>query len=673
MRIILIFNAYTELNNEELNSSFTEAEVSRIIKKLKNNKACGTDMILNEFLKTTGSIMTPLYTKLFNLILHTGFPPYKWVIGIIKPLFKGKGDISSPDNYRGITILSCFCKLFTSVLNCRLYNFLNNNGLLGEEQAGFRPEYSVMDHIFTLNALLDLYLFKKKKLFCAFIDFKKAFDSVHRTHLWKKLLSHNINGNVLRIIFNLYEEAKSCISLDNEVSDCFPCNVGVRQGENLSPLLFAVFLNDLESHLCKKFNGLEFLRDQVYEHLEDDDVVIILRLFVLLYADDTIILAESAEELQMALDAMQQYCNNWSLTVNVEKTKIVIFSRGKLRIVPHFVFGNDQVEVVGDFRYLGITFNFNNKFNKCKSYLHDQASRAMFSLIQKAKKFQLPVDIMLELFDKLVMPILTYGAEVWGFSDLVVLERLHLKFLKMILHVKSTTTNCMVYGEFGAFPIHVVIYSKMLGFWSKVCNSRNDSKISVIMFRLLKLLDAKGIYSSPWITKVKDVLNSLGMSNLWLSSNVNVNWFKAAVSLRLKDQYCQKWSEDVNSSAICTGYRLFKHNFELEKYLLNLSLNDRILLAKFRTSNIRIPVNTLRYGFVPREERKCELCEDHDIGDEFHYLLQCKYFSQERKQYLKKYYFTGPNVLKFAEVLSSKNIGTLRNLAKFIRIISHVF
>ena len=175
----------------------------------------------------------------------------------------------------------------------------------------------------------------------------------------------------------------------------------------------------------------------MYQYLEDEDTVIFLRLFVLLYADDTIILAESAEELQAALDAMQQYCTTWSLSVNVDKTKVVIFSRGKPRKVPHFVFGNEPVQVIEDFRYLGVTFDFNNKFNKCKSYLYDQASKAMYSVIQKAKKFQLPVDIMLDLFDKLVIPILTYGAEVWGFSDLVVLERLHLKFLKMILHVNS--------------------------------------------------------------------------------------------------------------------------------------------------------------------------------------------------------------------------------------------
>ena len=235
-------NEYVNLNQEDLISRFTVEEVSCIIKKLKNSKACGADLVLNEFLKATGPILVPLYTKLFNLILQTGFIPEKWVIGIIKPLFKGKGDISSPDNYRGITILSCFCKLFTSVLNTRLYQFLKNNGLLGEEQAGFRPEYSVMDHIFTLNAILDLYLCKRKKLFCAFIDFKKAFDSVNRTCLWKKLIAHNIKGHVLQIIFNLYEEAKSCILLNDEFSDYFSCNVGVSQGRISHPCCSLFFL-----------------------------------------------------------------------------------------------------------------------------------------------------------------------------------------------------------------------------------------------------------------------------------------------------------------------------------------------------------------------------------------------------------------------------------------------
>ena len=90
------------------------------------------------------------------------------------------------------------------------------------------------------------------KLFCAFIDFQKAFDSVWRTGLWTKLLKYNITGKVLSIIKNMYGNIKSCVSINGNTTAFFNCKTGLRQGENLSPLLFSLFLNDVEFYLAKK-------------------------------------------------------------------------------------------------------------------------------------------------------------------------------------------------------------------------------------------------------------------------------------------------------------------------------------------------------------------------------------------------------------------------------------
>ena len=95
----------------------------------------------------------------------------------------------------------------------------------------------------------------------------------------------------LRVIHNLYLNAKSCVKVDDKISDYFSCNVGVRQGENLSPLLFAIFLNDFEYAISRKYNGLSDLSHEINETLSDDDVEHFLKLYVLLYADDTIVLA----------------------------------------------------------------------------------------------------------------------------------------------------------------------------------------------------------------------------------------------------------------------------------------------------------------------------------------------------------------------------------------------
>ena len=121
---------------------------------------------------------------------------------------KNKGSRSDPDNYRGISSISCLGKLFTAVINERLTKFVETNKIIGEEQAGFRSGYSTQDHIFALNTIIDIYLNKlggKRKLFCAFIDYQKAFDLVDRSSLWSKLLTYNINGRFMKLIFNLYQ------------------------------------------------------------------------------------------------------------------------------------------------------------------------------------------------------------------------------------------------------------------------------------------------------------------------------------------------------------------------------------------------------------------------------------------------------------------------------------
>ena len=131
-----------------LNRPITDDEVKKCISKLKNNKSAGIDGILNEHIKSTQDIMNPLYVLLFNKILDTGVFPAEWLVGVIVPLYKNKGDVHDPNNYRGITLLSCIGKLFTSILNERLKEYSTVNHSINENQAGFRHEYSTLDHIF---------------------------------------------------------------------------------------------------------------------------------------------------------------------------------------------------------------------------------------------------------------------------------------------------------------------------------------------------------------------------------------------------------------------------------------------------------------------------------------------------------------------------------------------
>ncbi|KAK6174158.1 hypothetical protein SNE40_017486 [Patella caerulea] len=171
-----------------LNVPFTEKEIKSCIHKLKNHKAHGVDFIINEYIKNTESSFISLYVKLFNLILDTGIIPTEWVTGVISPIYKNKGDKQDVNNYRGITLLSCLSKLFTSVINERLSNFIESCRIVGPEQAGFRKEFSTTDHIFTLKHIVDIYLLKKRRLYAMFFDYRRAFDMFPKLHLSNKVL-----------------------------------------------------------------------------------------------------------------------------------------------------------------------------------------------------------------------------------------------------------------------------------------------------------------------------------------------------------------------------------------------------------------------------------------------------------------------------------------------------
>ena len=552
--------------NEDINVDFTTDEIKTLICKLKNGKACGIDHIRNEFLKNCPDTVVNLVVRLFNIVLTSGIIPEEWCIGTIIPIYKKKGSPKSPDNYRGITLLSCVGKLFTSVINNRLTEFINASGSMGDEQAGFRYGYSTTDHIFTLHAIVNMYLHQSKRIYCAFIDYKKAFDFVDRSSLWSKLLAIGINGRMIDVIRNLYSRAKSCVKIDGKLSDYFSCNVGVRQGENLSPLLFAIFLNDFEFSISKSYNGLDFLADETRNLLSDDDVEFFVRIFTLLYADDTIVMAESAEELQLALNAVYTYCKDWDLTVNINKTKVVIFSKGKVTLYPAFLFGHDVIEVVEEYTYLGTVFNYNGSFTKAISKQALQASKAFYALLNKIKKLRLPVDLSLELFDHLVLPVMLYGCEVWGFGNINELEVMHRKFIKILLGINLCTPNAMVYGESGRTPIMNHVTSRMTSYFMRLVNG-SKSKLSHIMYKVMrKKYDNEQIFHSKWLNAVESSFNNMGLGEIWLYEGLSyeTDYVKQIVKCRLKDIYRQEWSQQVSRHNYCGNYALFKKSWSFE-------------------------------------------------------------------------------------------------------------
>ena len=145
-------------------------------------------------LKNTDPKFKLAILKLFNLILNVGHFPTVWNEGLITPIFKS-GDKFDPNNYRGICVNSNLGKVFCSILNTRITNFLKEHNVLSKNQIGFLPNHRTSDHIFTLHTLIDQYVNQNKsKIFACFVDFQKAFDSIWHNGLFYKPIESGVVG-----------------------------------------------------------------------------------------------------------------------------------------------------------------------------------------------------------------------------------------------------------------------------------------------------------------------------------------------------------------------------------------------------------------------------------------------------------------------------------------------
>ena len=422
------------------------------------------------------------------------------------------------------------------------------------------------------------------------------------------------------------------------------------------------FLTEKLWQACKRVNGVEC-------NIETDNVSSYLKLWVILYADDTVIMSDNKDDLQHALNMFNNYCLQWKLRVNTSKTKIVIFSKGRKQSNMKFTLQEEELEIVDEYKYIGIVLSKSGSNVAAKKYIVEQANKAIFSLLQKIRNLSLPLDIQIDLFNKTIKPILLYGCEVWGIGNLDIIERVQLKFYKNILNLKKSTPSFMIYGELGVTPLPIDIKTRILSYWAKLIEGKENDILSSNVYFIMYEMHKNRLIKSSWIDTVKTTLNSLGFSGFWNNQSfLNANWLKKATNQRLKDIFIQDWFTHIDVSSHTNTYKIFKQNFQQRKYIS--SLPDKLckIMLKFRTRNHHLPVETGRWKGVPFDRRICQGCQV-ELGYEFHYLFICPQLSEERKKYLKKYYYKKPNTYKFDELMNTTDHKQLKSLCHLISVI----
>lgn len=641
-----------------LDDPITVLEVLTAITKLKNGKATGIDLVSNEFLKLTGKQYAIFYCKLFNIVMESGNFPEAWADGLIVPIYKGKGDVNNVNNYRGITLLSCLGKLFSNILRCRLEKFASVNTIIRQNQAGFRRNHSTIDHIFTLKCLIDVILYRKQTLYVAFADFSKAFDSIWRNGLWFKMVNSGVSAKVVNIIRSMYANAKAKVFCNGNKSMSFTSFAGVRQGEPLSGFLYALFINDLE----------EFLAEYDYDPIciPYDNAEAFLILLILLYADDGSLVSCCPVNLQLGLDILKRYCNKWKLKVNTSKTVVTIFSR-KVTDDVKFFYDGVELSICKSFKYLGVPFSYNGSFKDCIIYLRDQGQKAMFGLIGKCRRMKIPLAIQIDLFSKLIIPIITYGCEVWGYENTKILDKLQLKYLRYILKLKQGTPIPMIYGETGVLPVSVIIKSRMVNFYMRLIRPGSDN-LSATMYKCIYDMYLYTDFKSLWFRMIESIFISVGEHGMFvLQTYSEDDAFKLSIKSRLKDVFISEWFGRLGVLSKCDVYRRFKTSFGKELYIDKLCDDLIIALCKFRTCNHKLEIELMRYGqFTPRDQRFCTRCDRHELSSEFHHVLQCSINEDLRQRFMNRKYLLNPVESSFITLMCSSNISELKRLAIFI-------
>lgn len=217
----------------------------------------------------------------------------------------------------------------------------------------------------------------------------------------------------------------------------------------------------------------------------------------------------------------------------------------------------------------------------------------MFLLYKRTDNLYLPVDLILKLFDHTIAPILLFSAEIWGYKDSTIIERIHTQFLRKIANLRQSTPLYMLYAEFGRYPLNISIKTRMVNFWNRLITEKQTKLAYQIYKYMLNLPN----FNSKWINYIKNIFIEIGMFDIWQNQqNIQCKTLKILVKQTLIDQNNQHWHSQLQNSSRGLNYSIYKDSIKLEAYLLKLSKAEWVHMLKFRTGNHFFPNETGRWA-----------------------------------------------------------------------------
>lgn len=396
----VIFNQPQRLDQPLIFNKTTKNEVNLIIENLKDTNATGFDKILTSIIKENKHFLVNDIVSIINSSLMSGKVPETMKISRIAPIHKG-GDTQDFNNYRPISILPNMDKIMTKIVNNQLVKYIEKHNIINKQHYGFRLKSNTSTALFDVISAIQQYRDNKEICVAVFIDLQKAFDSVKRSTLLKKLWCTGIRGKEYDWFSSYMSNRKQYIEMNGITTDLQVTEEGIPQGGNLASTLFLLYINDITE--CGLI-GTPFL-----------------------YADDIVILYHNKgiENIQSQVNSDMIVLHRWMsqnyLKLNTNKTKYMIFSN-KTNINFDLTYNSESISQTTTFKYLGVTIdnklNWNSQIN-----ITAKKTSAIAGLFRKIRKVT-PHTLYKSILNSLFISQLTYGIIVWGSAAKTKLKKL---------------------------------------------------------------------------------------------------------------------------------------------------------------------------------------------------------------------------------------------------------